>query len=143
MSVLSLLENQYSGNEGESTNNQILCKDQMFRIGYIYLGTLTFELLVYVIYTIKIVVKFKKQLSKFSVIIITSIFLALLVKALLYLGLRLVIGDSPVGLSDNADTYCNLVVQTVCCIDTYLFLIFIYMIVQMYKMKAMLTSDSE
>lgn len=29
------------------------------------------------------------------------------------------------------------------CIDTYVFLIFIYMIVQMYKMRAILTSDSE
>ena len=127
----------------DTANDEILYKDQMFRIGYIYLGSLAFELLIYVLYSIKIVAKFKRQLSKFSVIIIASIFLALLFKALLFLGLRLVIGDSPVGLSDNADTYCNLVVQTVCCIDTYLFLIFIYMIVQMYKMRAMLTSDSE
>lgn len=69
----------------------------MFRIGYIYLGILAFELLIYVIYTIIIVAKFKRELSKFSVIIIASIFLALLFKALLYLGLRLVIGDLPIG----------------------------------------------
>ena len=115
----------------------------MFRIGYLYLGLLTVELLVYVLYTIKIAAKFKKQLSKLSVTIITSIFLALLAKTLLYLGLRVAIGDSIVGEIDNADLYYYLVFTIVYCIDVYLFLIFVYMIFQMYKMRAMLETDSE
>lgn len=80
----------------------VLYRDEMFRLGNRYLGILALELLIYVIYTIKIVHKFKRELSKFSVIIIGSIFLALLFKTLLYVWLRLVIGDEPVG-DESAD----------------------------------------
>ena len=115
----------------------------MFRIGYVYLGMLAFELLIYVLYTIKIVAKFNKQLSKLSIILIASIFLALLVKTSLYLGLRLVIGDSIVGEIEHADLYKYIVFTIVYCIDVFLFLIFVYMVVQMYRMRAMLISDTE
>lgn len=75
--------------------------------------------------------------------IIASIFLALLLKLSLYLGLRLLIGDSIEGKIENADLYYYIVFTIVYCIDIYLFLIFVYMVVQMYKMRAMLMSDSE
>lgn len=75
--------------------------------------------------------------------IIASIFLSLLLKLSLYLGLRLLIGDSIEGEIENADLYYYIVFTIVYCIDIYLFLIFVYMVVQMYKMRAMLMSDSE
>lgn len=54
------LNQEFSTPDEDPYGDEILYKDQMFRIGYIYLGSLAIELLIYVIYTVRIVYKFKQ-----------------------------------------------------------------------------------